>query len=82
MEEGDYFAIETFGSTGRGRVVENVRTANSFRSRSFDENLLGRVFALCKNHGCTSSTTPVRQTSAGCAVLNYHTKFDVGEIIT
>lgn len=26
MEEGDYFAIETFGSTGRGRVVENVRT--------------------------------------------------------
>jgi methionyl aminopeptidase len=27
MEEGEYFAIETFGSTGRGRVVENVRTA-------------------------------------------------------
>lgn len=26
MEEGDYFAIETFGSTGRGRVVESVRT--------------------------------------------------------
>jgi len=25
MEEGDYFAIETFGSTGRGRVVESVR---------------------------------------------------------
>jgi len=23
MEEGEYFAIETFGSTGRGRVVEN-----------------------------------------------------------
>lgn len=23
MEEGDYFAIETFGSTGRGRVVDN-----------------------------------------------------------
>jgi methionyl aminopeptidase len=23
MEEGDYFAIETFGSTGRGRIVEN-----------------------------------------------------------
>jgi methionine aminopeptidase len=22
MEEGDYFAIETFGSTGRGMVVE------------------------------------------------------------
>ena len=25
MEEGDYFAIETFGSTGRGRIVESVR---------------------------------------------------------
>ena len=25
MEEGEYFAIETFGSTGRGRVVESVR---------------------------------------------------------
>ena len=24
MEEGEYFAIETFGSTGRGRVVEMV----------------------------------------------------------
>ncbi|KAF7310044.1 Methionine aminopeptidase 2 [Mycena indigotica] len=23
MEEGEYFAIETFGSTGRGRVIEN-----------------------------------------------------------
>lgn len=23
MEEGEYFAIETFGSTGRGHVVEN-----------------------------------------------------------
>ena len=24
MEEGEYFAIETFGSTGRGRVVDGV----------------------------------------------------------
>ena len=24
MEEGEYFAIETFGSTGRGRVIEQV----------------------------------------------------------
>jgi methionyl aminopeptidase len=22
MEEGEYYAIETFGSTGRGRVIE------------------------------------------------------------
>lgn len=26
MEEGEYFAIETFGSTGRGRVVDSVRS--------------------------------------------------------
>jgi methionyl aminopeptidase len=25
MEEGEYYAIETFGSTGRGKVVEEVR---------------------------------------------------------
>ena len=24
MEEGEYYAIETFGSTGRGKVVEEV----------------------------------------------------------
>jgi methionyl aminopeptidase len=29
MEEGDYFAIETFGTTGRGRLVENVRGATA-----------------------------------------------------
>jgi methionyl aminopeptidase len=28
MEEGEYFAIETFGSTGRGRVVESVRDSD------------------------------------------------------
>lgn len=26
MEEGEYFAIETFGSTGKGRVAEGVST--------------------------------------------------------
>lgn len=29
MEEGEYFAIETFGSTGRGRIVENVSNRKS-----------------------------------------------------
>jgi methionyl aminopeptidase len=29
MEEGEYFAIETFGSTGRGRTVENVSNRES-----------------------------------------------------
>lgn len=28
MEEGEYFAIETFGSTGRGRVIESVRRSS------------------------------------------------------
>jgi methionyl aminopeptidase len=30
MEEGEYFAIETFGSTGRGRVHESVSRATSY----------------------------------------------------
>jgi methionyl aminopeptidase len=30
MEEGEYYAIETFGSTGRGRVVESVRAMGKF----------------------------------------------------
>ncbi len=30
MEEGEYYAIETFGTTGRGRIVETVRIAVSF----------------------------------------------------
>lgn len=33
MEEGEYFAIETFGSTGRGRIVESVCRGLSFRDR-------------------------------------------------
>jgi len=31
MEEGEYFAIETFGSTGRGRVVENGEVSHYAR---------------------------------------------------
>jgi methionyl aminopeptidase len=30
MEEGEYFAIETFGSTGRGRIVECVSGTRCF----------------------------------------------------
>ena len=50
MEEGEYFAIETFGSTGRGRVVESVR----HRSTDFLANLLtigtaGGSFTLCQS---------------------------------
>jgi methionyl aminopeptidase len=28
MEEGEYYAIETFGSTGRGRVIEKVNNTS------------------------------------------------------
>ena len=34
MEEGEYFAIETFGSTGRGFVVESVGSAFNLCFRS------------------------------------------------
>ncbi len=34
MEEGEYFAIETFGSTGRGRVVESVREMDAYFFKS------------------------------------------------
>lgn len=34
MEEGDYFAIETFGSTGRGIVWPDMET--SHYSRAYD----------------------------------------------
>lgn len=45
MEEGEYFAIETFGSTGRGHVVESV----SFFSFSlvFDEPFVLEWTAEC-----------------------------------
>jgi methionyl aminopeptidase len=36
MEEGEYFAIETFGSTGRGRVVESVSRNRYFSGGSLD----------------------------------------------
>jgi methionyl aminopeptidase len=38
MEEGEYFAIETFGSTGRGRVVESVSGTRSSADTSLGLN--------------------------------------------
>ena len=35
MEEGEYFAIETFGSTGRGRIVEQVSAVVQSRHPPF-----------------------------------------------
>ena len=31
MEEGEYFAIETFGSTGRGKVIEQGEVSHYAR---------------------------------------------------
>lgn len=36
MEEGEYFAIETFGSTGRGRIVESVSWCSESGAKSYD----------------------------------------------
>lgn len=48
MEEGEYFAIETFGSTGRGRVVESVSLIPCLWRRSLAELCyLGRLVPLC-----------------------------------
>lgn len=43
MEEGEYFAIETFGSTGRGRVVESVRHYNIFILNTIGLTRHGRI---------------------------------------
>lgn len=39
------------------------------------------MFTLRKDHGRAPGATPVRQTIIGHALLNYHTKFGVSEII-
>ena len=49
MEEGEYFAIETFGSTGRGRVVESV-SHNHTTPIHLPTLRTGRSFSLCP--GC------------------------------
>jgi methionyl aminopeptidase len=37
MEEGEYYAIETFGSTGRGRVIEEGACSHYALSQSQPE---------------------------------------------
>jgi methionine aminopeptidase len=55
MEEGEYFAIETFGSTGRGRIVESVRTSLKILILLSDSHwLIGRMLTLCENLRCPS----------------------------
>ncbi len=45
MEEGEYFAIETFGSTGRGRIIESVSLASLLVFICAD-GTKGRLFSL------------------------------------
>jgi methionyl aminopeptidase len=40
MEEGEIFACETFGSTGRGSTIDGVSTAASEHWRKCDTNSL------------------------------------------
>lgn len=59
MEEGEYYAIETFGSTGRGRVIEQV----CFRSRlrTFQNSLFFENQGAC-SHYSLSTNMPERYT--------------------
>lgn len=46
MEEGEYYAIETFGSTGRGRVIEQVRVEPR-RAKSVEVGILNHPSLVC-----------------------------------
>jgi methionine aminopeptidase len=49
MEEGDYFAIETFGSTGRGRVIEEGACSHYALSQDRPERY-SLPYAPCIQH--------------------------------
>lgn len=50
MEEGEYFAIETFGSTGRGWVVDNVRVClPPFRTTSTSHSDVSKKQGECSH---------------------------------
>ena len=53
MEEGEVFAIETFGSTGKGYVRDDVRcwTYRLLSHSHFSSNTDGNI-ALCQENGC------------------------------
>jgi methionine aminopeptidase len=55
MEEGEYFAIETFGSTGRGYAVESVCCQTRCYITFSTDSVLGRLLALRENFRCTKS---------------------------
>ncbi|EGC28705.1 hypothetical protein DICPUDRAFT_43915 [Dictyostelium purpureum] len=39
MEEGEFYAIETFGSTGRGHVVEDLECSHYMRNEEYPSNV-------------------------------------------
>lgn len=47
MEEGEYYAIETFGSTGRGRVIEEVQSSDII-SRNISNFIRANVHTMQK----------------------------------
>jgi methionine aminopeptidase len=49
MEEGEYFAIETFGSTGRGYAVESVSCQLVITVTASAHVVLGGLLTLCEN---------------------------------
>lgn len=51
MEEGEFFAIETFGTTGRGHVVEVGRVATPLYCRRAVYVLVGGRFLMGKGGG-------------------------------
>lgn len=60
MEEGEYFAIETFGSTGRGMIVEGVRASPSSGLDRFNiVYFVGRLLALRAHRGCSECSSQV-----------------------
>jgi methionyl aminopeptidase len=60
MEEGEYFAIETFGSTGRGRIVDEVRDfADGIDPPRVTKRHIGRVLSLRSSSGRTQCATSV-----------------------
>lgn len=58
MEEGEAFAIETFGSTGKGYVRNEVSIhQSSIRNLSLTTRAVGRDLSLCAQGGCAQGVS-------------------------
>lgn len=60
MEEGEYFAIETFGSTGRGKIIEAVCFSPLERRWLVLTFIAGRVLSLRQKGGRPACPITVR----------------------